>query len=362
MLAEAWAAEGREQRFVELVSPRARLRALAGRGGPAPGYVLRPGFPGCAPWWALPGGLREVRTRRAARALRRELERDLDLERAVALVVTPFWAPWLAELPFGRVVYDCIDVLDVQVPRPRLAETYRRWEEELLARCDGAVVTAEVLGDDLRARRPGLPVATVRNGVDDAWFQLRAAQDPRPAELAGVDRPVVGFVGALYHWIDWALIDAVSAACPDLAFVFVGPHDARGLPAALASRANVRFLGPRPYAHVPAYVQAFDASWVPFRTDAVGRAANPVKIYEYLALGKPVVSTAVADLAMFEGLVEHVDDVDQAVLALRAALAEGDARAGERRAFAARNSWRARVAELGRFLDGMDDATRAAAR
>ena len=97
-----------------------------------------------------------------------------------------------------------------------------------------------------------------------------------------------------------------------------------------AGQRNVRVLGPRPYAHVPAYVQAFDVCWVPFDQSQVSRAANPVKIYEYLALGKPVVSTPVADTETFGGLVHVGRSADEIAALLRAARFENDEHAAAR--------------------------------
>ena len=177
----------------------------------------------------------------------------------------------------------------------------------------------------------------------------RHAVQPGPSDVPAGRRPIVGFVGALYEWIDWTLIGEVVRALPDCDFVFVGPHDGRSSTSALSGVDNATFLGARPHDRVPAYVQAFDVCWVPFDQSRVSRAANPVKIYEYLALGKPVVSTPVADTDSFEGLVRVGHDADEIVEHLRAALAEGSAQADRRVAFARANSWDARAADYVSF-------------
>lgn len=341
MLNEAWAAAGRNPVFVQIPSYRTALERLRN----APMHdgavaIVRPW-----PTWPARGWLRigERRLRRAIRSraaeLRRQLDRIVEWERAAALVVSPVWTPWLSELPFGRVVYDCIDDVAVQTPRVELASLYRGWEAELIERADAAVVSAEVLGEGIRGRRGDMPMATIRNGVDVERFERAAAALPRPADLPAGERPIVGFVGALYEWIDWRLIGEVARAMPRADFVFVGPHDGRPDAAALADRPNVTFLGARPYGQVPAYMAAFDVCWVPFDTGAISRAANPVKIYEYLALGKPVVSTPVADTEAFEGLVEVGRDADQVISLLNAALTQATDLARERVEFARRNSW-----------------------
>lgn len=352
MLTEAWLAARQPSVFVQIPSYRTALEKLTGwtrRRDSAP--VVRP-WPGPpARRWAAyrPAALRRV-LRAQARRLRRMLDRVLDWRTAVASVVTPSWAPWLDELPFGAVVYDCIDALAVHVPRPDVAGLLQEWEGELIARCDGAVASAETLASDLRSRRPNLAVTVIRNGVDVERFQERAAAMPRPAGVP-CDRPVVGFVGALYRWIDWALIDACAARMPDVHFVLVGPDDGNPAIASLRQRENIRFLGPQPYAYVPSFVQAFDVCWVPFSQDAISLAANPVKIYEYLALGKPVVSTPVADTAVFAGLVRIGESAGRVEELIRDALRDApdpDARQA-RRDFAAKNTWQSRAAEYTAF-------------
>jgi len=352
MLTEAWVRLGHPTVFVQVPSLRTAVeRVLALLRGRETAPVVRPwpGYP--ARWWHVLGPERLTRTlRRRAVALRRQLDRQVDWQQAVALVVSPVWTPWLAELPFRNVVYDCIDELAVQVPRPELSALYRAWEDELIARAAGAVVTASGLGAGLRARRPDLPLALIRNGVDVERFARLAAQTPRPADVPARGRPVIGFVGALYEWIDWELMRATAVALPDRDFVLVGPVDGRGDVARVADLPNVRLLGPRPYDRVPAYVQAFDVCWVPFKQDAIGQAANPVKIYEYLALGKPVVTTPVADTESFGDLVYVAHDAAEMIAHLRAAQTSAAARAAARIAFAQQNSWDVRAREYLDFL------------
>jgi glycosyltransferase involved in cell wall biosynthesis len=357
MLTEAWLRDGQPTHFVQVPSLRTGLERALGWWRPAPAPVVRPWPTLPARWWRRVGQPRlEATQRRRARALRRTLERRGALHEATALVVSPLWTPWLAELPFRHVIYDCIDELSVHVTHPELAGWYAEWEQRLIERCDGAVITAATLGDGLRARRPDLPIRMIRNGVDVERFHQLAAATPRPADVPPADRPVVGFVGALYDWIDWDVIAATAAALPACDFVFVGPHDGRGQPQRVARLPNVRLLGPRPYAAVPAYIATFDVCWVPFRQNAVGLAANPVKIYEYLALGKPVVSTPVADMESFGDHVVAVRDAREAEAAL-ARLAHAPGPAEPRIAFAAANSWTQRAREYVGFIAARPDRT-----
>ncbi len=345
-LAEAWAVSGVPATFVQVPSLRTGLeRCIAGacRRGPS-GAVLRP-WPVCpSRWWPhmRASHLRRL-IRRRALELRRRLDACVAWDDAVAIVVSPVWAEWLQALPFRRVIYDCIDDPSIHVRGPHLAGMFGAWEGALIARADGAVVTAETLASSIRARRPDVPIAVIRNGVDPEFFCTRAARSARPPDVPPPSRRIVGFVGALYEWIDWDLIDQATRALPDTAFVFVGPEDGRGQARRFAAARNVAFLGRRPYDRIPAYMQAFDVCWVPFRRDPVGLSANPVKIYEYLALGKPVVSTPVADVDSFGACIRVGRTPGEIVAHIRAALEDAHASAEARRSFARANSWRARA-------------------
>lgn len=357
MLAEAWRTLEVPQVFVQVPSYRTALQKLLAPFR-APEHV-----PVVRPWPGPParGWARRSRSqltdaiRCRARLLRKQLDHRLDWKRAAAIVVTPAWTPWLEELPFAKVIYDCIDDLQVHVPRPELAGLFAGWETELLVRCDAATVTAEHLATSLRRRRPDLPLTIIRNGVDAAWFQEVAASSARPAVLPPADRPIVGFVGALYRWIDWRLIEQVVDEIPEARFVFVGPDDRAAAIASLRTRPNVQFRGARPYAHIPAYIDAFDVCWVPFTQDDISHAANPVKIYEYLALGKPVVSTPVADTQLFEGHVAVGSSPAEITRLLRLALSQclDPLPRAARRSFAARNTWQARAQQFRDYVSNL---------
>jgi glycosyltransferase involved in cell wall biosynthesis len=350
-LTEAWVRIGQPATFVQIPSYRTLVERVTARWRPRDSLpVIRP-KPTLPVHWSgvWPSGWRAKAICRKARLLRRQLDRVVNWEEAVGVVVSPAWAPWLDELPFRAVIYDCIDDLMVHVPNPRLGELFRRWEEELIGRVQGAVAVAESLRRRLEQRRPGLAVALIRNGVDADGFARAARQLPRPADLPETGRRIIGFVGALYEWVDCELIARTARVLPECDFVFVGPHDRRGDIGKLAGLRNVRLLGYRPYAEVPAYVQAFDVCWVPFRAGPISAASNPAKIYEYLALGKRVVSTPIADVEAFSGFVEVARTAAETVACLRAMLSHEQVDAGARMAFARANSWWERARDFARF-------------
>lgn len=353
MLAEAWRALGQQNVFVQVPSLRSAFEKVTRFARPREDQeIVRP-WPGppAKTWSRLEPAALDGAIQRRARYLRKQLDRVIDWEDATALVVSPVWTPWLAELPFGKIVYDCIDALDVHVPRADVKPLYEKWERELIARCDAIVTTADDLTDEVRAIRPDVPVRVIRNGVDVDRFQQLAAERPRPADLPNNNRPIVGFVGALYRWIDWELIGQVATQLPELDFVFVGPDDGNPAMDDIAALDNVYFLGGRPYDEVPAYMNAFDAAWVPFTQDHISRAANPVKIYEYLALGRPTISTPVADVDLFDNCIAVADNANEIARLLQDAITNDNATKQQTRInFAKQNTWQARAEEYRTFL------------
>lgn len=140
------------------------------------------------------------------------------------------------------------------------------------------------------------PLILLGNGVETAHFETPR---PVPADLAALPRPLVGYVGLLSHFLDFEVLEALRRNRRGGTVVLIGP----GSPATDAAvadfgrREGVAVLGPRPYAEVPAYMQALDVGVIPFRADdPFVRGINPNKVYQYLAAGLPVVTTPVLDL------------------------------------------------------------------
>jgi glycosyltransferase involved in cell wall biosynthesis len=234
-----------------------------------------------------------------------------------------FYTPMAARTMLGRlgsvgVVYDCMDELAQFRGAP--ADLALR-ERELLAHAD----TVFTGGHQLYARksRHHRNVHLFGCGVDaDHYAKARDATTPLPADVADLPRPVFGYFGVVDERLDYALIAALADAVPHGSVVIVGPS-AKVDPAELPGRPNLHWLGPRAYADLPAYTKAFDVCLMPFALNEATENINPTKTLEYMAAGKPVVSTAVADVVrQFTSIVDvgH-DHAEFIALAMRAASA-----------------------------------------
>lgn len=199
-------------------------------------------------------------------------------------------------------------------------------ERRLVARAD-LVIAASA---ELARRFPAEKTHLVPHGVDVDLFSRPA---PRADDLAG--GKVAGFYGSISDWLDLPMIADAAIALPDWTFVFVGP--VRTDVSVLAALPNVRFLGARPHAALPSYVQHWTVSLIPFRDTPQIRACNPLKLREYLASGTPVAATRFPALTPYEPLVCAIDPGAALAPAILSAEALPDGTA--RRASVAQEGW-----------------------
>ena len=266
-------------------------------------------------------------------------------ELPIAFVEHPFWGAVIARSMFSKIFYDCIDELRIFVGNNSPAR-FESYEQRLIANADGVFVTARALEERLRSIGRDVPVTRIPNGVDYDWFVERSRTSEISGELDGLERPIVGYVGALSSWIDYNLLSSVAELLPDVSFVFVGPIEDRSSVKGLTTKRRCVLLGIQPYDSVPSFINAFDVCLIPFRQGDIARTTNPIKIYEYFALGKPVVTTPVDEVAEFRsrGLVYWAESHEDFARCIRDALGENDPRKKEGRMEIARqNSWSSRV-------------------
>jgi glycosyltransferase involved in cell wall biosynthesis len=179
------------------------------------------------------------------------------------------------------LVYDCIDY-----PGERFAH-WSTGVTELQKRADAIFVTSSVLYNFNREYCDKTFLCS--NGADFDFFAKAADNQPaRPNDMAGIKKPIVGYIGAVADWIDWQLIEFIAAA-GKFAIVFVGPLF--GLNRIPVVSEHIYFLGRKDYDALPSYLSCFDVCLIPFKKNKLTSACSPVKMYEYLSMGKPVVTT-----------------------------------------------------------------------
>lgn len=276
-----------------------------------------------------------------APVIRRDLQR-LQMPRPIIVAGLPHAADVAPYLPRRALVYHCADdYAHVRGFPNTLAEV----EADLCRMADLVVTTSETL---CQARRQfNAHTYWLPNGADVEHF----SQPAKPAlELSGVPRPIVGFVGGLSEWVDLELVASLARQRPDWSFVLVGPASIDT--AVVRGCANVRLLGPRSYDDLPHYLAAMDVGLIPFKRNDVTFHADPIKAYEYLAAGLPVVATDMPALRRLAHVVRLAANAEAFESSIARAVAEGQDQGREaRRAEAAQHSWSSRFDEFVRLLE-----------
>lgn len=221
-------------------------------------------------------------------------------------------------------------------------------EQQLLDRVDLAIaVTPELIDARSRAERQLL---LVENAVDYPRFRAAVAEAAEPAVMAAIPRPRYGYSGLIGVRLDFRLLLEFARASSERSLVLMGKVDPRGCEDALAElRAlpNVHFLGELPAAAVASHVAAFDVGLLPYAINRETQHISPLKLYEYLAAGKPVIATPIPAARRHEDMLVLAEDADAFGAAGCALLAADDDAARDRRdAFAAANTWEHRVGQI----------------
>ena len=218
-------------------------------------------------------------------------------------------------------------------------------EAELAARADLILAASPALA----ARFPAHKTALLEHGVDFGLFSTPA---PRPADMPA-GGPVAGFYGALAPWLDLPLLAATARLLPEWRFLLVGAPSAGVDLAPLQGLPNLERLGPKPHGELPGYAQHWTAGIIPFLDNEQIRACNPLKLREYLAAGRPVVSTPFPALQPYAGQVRQASTPAAFAAALEAARTEQPGLAAARQQAVAAESWAARAARAAQLIEAL---------
>jgi glycosyltransferase involved in cell wall biosynthesis len=239
-------------------------------------------------------------------------------------------------------VYDCVD-FHTEFEGLVNPTVVGNMEREIA--CHSRLVFAT--SDKLKSRMDEFhsDVRLLPNAAEVDHFAKTQSAHVHPA-LADIPGPRVGFIGGIGSWIDQEFIAGLAQARPNVHIVLIGPVETNV--ATLERCPNVHFLGLRPYQELPQFLAGFDATLMVFRNNELSQAVNPIKVYEYLAAGKEVISTPMYEVVTkMKDLVWVAGTPDEGARALDQILAGGrrvdDA---TRQAFLDRNSWASRVAEV----------------
>ena len=259
---------------------------------------------------------------------------------SISVIQHAYWYPLVNRLPNSYRIYDCMDHHEGfgNVPA-QLIEI----EKEMLSNADLVTVTSSWL--ESFTKKYNKNVSIVRNAGEYGHFVTYPEQVYKDDKR----RRIIGYYGAIAEWFDLDLVRMVALKHPDCLILLVG-NDTIGAQKALADLSNVEFTGEVSYAKLPFYLHSFDVCLLPFQVIPLTLATNPVKVYEYLAAGKPVVCVDLPEISQFGDLVLKADSKDHFVKLVGDALEESESRAEQRaikrRQFASEQTWNHRGAEF----------------
>ncbi len=271
-------------------------------------------------------------------------------------------AEFLDDFPDSRVIYDCVDDHRVQAGVERSAARVEDEERRIAERAAAIAVTTQPLRE--RFSKTHKNIHLIPNAADIQAFSKQPVREPD--DVVNIPHPRVGTVGALdVYKVDLELLGRVARQHADWHIVLVGPVDYSHTGGAqsvrrLSELPNVHFLGPKSREEVPAYVHAFDVAMIPYRESPYNRASFPLKFWEFLAAGKPVLASGLPSLEPYRHLVTLASSPESFARGIQEALnhgvagksasAKATADKEARIAEAQKHSWESRVDALEQLL------------
>lgn len=247
---------------------------------------------------------------------------------------------WMDALDHPLVIYDHYDDLAVSSARQEDHDT-------LIEKADVVLVSSKVLLQKVLPLRPD--ALYLPNGVDVEFIrQVLSSRQRVPVDLRGIlsqHQPIVGYSGALANWFDYDLLRSLALARPDYQFVLIGvDYDGSLAQSRILDLPNVNWLGMKPYQQLFNYVRHFDVAVIPFKVNEITLATSPIKLFEYAACQKPVVTTALPECKLYPQVLTS-DSTEQYLRNLDLALSQKDdpALIHELDDLAGQNSWTNRV-------------------
>lgn len=269
-----------------------------------------------------------------AAILRKQLL-SLNFKAPILWIYAPYSYRLAGKLGEKFVIYECVDELSAAKGLVK-GEVVKSFEEHLIRKADLVIVTAQNLYDSKKhiAKR----ICIVPNGAEVEHFRKALSKDTAVSEeIARIKRPIVGFLGSISFWIDISLIQYIALSRTEWSIVMVGP--VRTDISKINSLPNVYILGRKDYQKLPGYIKAFDVCINPYILDDVAEGCSPLKLYEYLSTGKPIVSVDMPEARKFGDLVRIAKSKEDFISEIELAFREDINRARARIIESEKHSW-----------------------
>jgi glycosyltransferase involved in cell wall biosynthesis len=235
------------------------------------------------------------------------------------------FSPLLEKINFETVVYDCMDELSLFKGAP--AHLINQ-EKYLMAYADIIFTGGKSLYESKKQYHSN--VYCFPSSVDEEHFAQALNGIEIAADIANIPSPIVGYYGVIDERIDLQLLDETSKKLPNVSFVMIGPL-AKIEDADLPKEKNIHYLGMKSYNELPAYLKAFDIAMMPFALNDATKYISPTKTLEYMAAGKPIISTKITDVVRdYSDSVNLIETADEFCNSVKSLIAQKDLLVTER--------------------------------
>lgn len=246
----------------------------------------------------------------------------------------------LQDFRFDKVIYDCVDDHGsfTGLINP---DVVGQMEKELMNESYVCFATAQQLLDDRKTWCDNFHL--IQNGAELEHFSIVQEKElPIPSDMKQINGPVVGFIGGISDWIDLDIVYQTAKLRGDIQFIFVGPADTNI--SKFDGMKNVHFLGSKDYEKLPNYIQYFNICLIPFKINKLTKSVNPIKMHEYLAAGKPIISTPLPEVLKYKDVINIVNNPQEFSQTIDSILATEQTKEIiiKRQKIAEMNSWDAR--------------------
>ena len=269
-----------------------------------------------------------------------KLFHDFNVRSPIAIIQHPYWAPLIEKLPIYFKIYDCLDFFVGFDSRHQ--EKLDQLEARLTKEVDVVTVTSEFLHHHIGNLSKS---HIIRNGCEfDKFAQatsIKSAQTTR-----------VGYVGAVSTWFDLDAVYTAGLAYPEWQFDIYGRIEG-GIKLGNPPK-NVNFYGEIAYEDVPKTIATFDVAIIPFKINTLTEATNPVKVYEYMAAGKPIVSSALPEVIRMKHddiFISHSHDEFIDHLAKSILISKHPTKVQKRKDWAKSQDWKFRVDDFYKIIE-----------
>lgn len=263
---------------------------------------------------------------------------------------TPLTLDLIDRIPHELSVYYCIDNFATSSVT---AKKIKASEIKLLQTADLVFATSRELCNYCGNYNQNVHIFPF--GVNYEKFEkIRLNDIPCPEGIRNIKKPIIGYIGGIHKWIDLDLINKMAKDKPDYSFVFVGPVQTNI--ASLSGLKNIYFLGKQEHEKLPFFIKYFDACLIPYKITDYTNNVYPTKLNEYLAMGKPVVSTPLPELMHFNktnnDIIAIGKDYKEFITLIDGAVSDLSIEGAQKRLEAAKkNSWSNRISEMSRLIN-----------